>query len=88
MRSTSHPRVLWNRRCAVRSDAGVIATWCCRTATERGCATSWSTSCQAAALAPLLDLVMRPFLEQLFAYRHAATGRLLFAAPHVVAAAG
>ena len=36
------------------------------------------------SLAPLLDVVMRPFLEQLFAYRHAATRRLLFATPHVV----
>ena len=36
------------------------------------------------SLAPLLDLVMRPFLERLFAYRHAITRRLVFAAPHVV----
>ena len=39
------------------------------------------------SLAPLLDLVLRPFLEQLFACRHAITRRQLAAAPHVVAAA-
>ena len=39
------------------------------------------------SLAPLLDLVMRPFVEQLFAYRHTVTRRQLMATPHVVAAA-
>ena len=33
------------------------------------------------SLAPLLDLVMRPFLKRLFAYRHAITRRLLTASP-------
>jgi ligand-binding SRPBCC domain-containing protein len=39
------------------------------------------------SLAPLLDLVMRPFLKQLFAYRHAATRRLVLATPHFVTGA-
>ena len=38
-------------------------------------------------LAPLLDLVLRPFLGRMFAYRHAITQRSVLAASHVSASA-